>query len=86
MCVGVRIELWLKIKIKSESDARQGPRRRQLWFSVAGSVFQIAPTLMSSCSLQLCLYVLAFDHRCNFRSLSEEVELAGRLPGARQKA
>lgn len=86
VCVGVRIELWFKIKIKFESNARQGPHRRQLWFFVAGSVFRIAATLLSSCSLQLCLYVLVFDHRCNFRSLSEEVELTGRLPGARQKA
>jgi hypothetical protein len=37
--------------------------------------------LLSSCSLRLCLYVLAFDHRCNLRSLSEEVEPAGRLLG-----
>lgn len=41
---------------------------------------------LSSCSLRLCLYVLAFDHHCNFRSLSEEVELVGRLPGTRLEA
>lgn len=40
VCVGVRIELWLKIKMKSESDARQGSHRRQLWFSITGSVFR----------------------------------------------
>jgi hypothetical protein len=39
--------------------------------------------LLSSCSLRLYLYVLVFDHHCNFRSLSEEVELVGRLPETR---
>jgi hypothetical protein len=28
VCVGVRMELWLKKKVKSESDARHGPRRQ----------------------------------------------------------
>jgi hypothetical protein len=52
--------------LPSCSDARQGPRHRQLWFYVAGSVFWIAATLLLSCSLRFCFYVLAFDHRCNF--------------------
>lgn len=42
--------------------------------------------LLSSCSLRLCLYVLAFDHCCNLGSLSEVVKPTGRLPGTRQEA